>query len=151
MIRCPEHFGHVADPIERNFHVGRIRRGRCRAAVFAGALGCPERAARAAGERVALAKGIQDLAPHTTGRVRAERCAPVAAITLGGLDETEHSVRNEVLAVGTATPRIERARGDGAREAEVRDDALFRSRQITHETHTRAVGLGPWINCGLSL
>jgi hypothetical protein len=58
MIRCPKHFGHVADPIERNFHVRRIRRGRCRAAVFAGALGCAERAARAAGEGVALAEGV---------------------------------------------------------------------------------------------
>lgn len=127
MIGCPEHFGHVADPIERNFHVRRIRRGRCRAPVFAGSLGCPERAARAAGERVALAEGVEDLAAHAPRRVRAERCAAVAAITLGGLHESKNPSRDEVLAIGAAASRVECSGCDGAREAEVREDSLIRS------------------------
>jgi hypothetical protein len=39
------------------------------------------------------------------------------------LDETKYPSRNEVLAVGTATPRIDRARGDRSCELKVRDDA----------------------------
>ena len=56
------------------------------------------------------------------------------------VDKTNEASRDEVFAVGAATPRVECARRDGSREAEVREDALIRSLRITHETHTRALG-----------
>src|SRR5436190_629098 len=79
---CAMHLGHVADAIERDLDIRRSR-GRGHSAVFASALRCPEGAARAPGERVALAKRVEDLAAHAPRGVRAERGATVAAIAAG--------------------------------------------------------------------
>ena len=82
------------------------------------------RAARGAGEWVALAEGVEDLAANAPRGVRAERRAGVVAIAPRRLDEPDDTPRDEVLAVRPATSRIERARRDRSCESEVRDDAL---------------------------
>ena len=135
------HLGHIADAIERNLDVRRSGRGRRGAAFFTRALGCAERAARAACKRVALTERVEDLASHASRRVRAEGGPAIAAIPVGSLDETEHARRNEVLAVRTATARIKCARGDGSRETEVRKDAFLASGRVcAHATRTRLRG-----------
>jgi hypothetical protein len=82
------------------------------------------RAARGAGERVALAERVEDLTAHASRGVRAERRAGVVPIAPGCLDEPDHAPRDEILAVRAAASRIERAGRDRSRESEVRDDAL---------------------------
>ncbi len=82
------------------------------------------RAARGAGEGIALAERVEHLAAHPSCGVRAERRAGVVAIAPRRLNEADHSPRDEVLAVRSAAARIQRARGDRSRESEVRDDAL---------------------------
>ncbi len=84
------------------------------------AVGAP----RGAGERVALAEGIQYLAADPSRRVGAERRARVVAVASSRLDQTEHAPRDQILTVRPVAPRIERPRRDRPREAEVRDDAF---------------------------
>jgi hypothetical protein len=88
------------------------------------------RAPGGAGERVALPERVEHLAADPSRGVGAERGARVIAIPARGLDEPEHAPRNEVLAIGAAAARIERARGDRPRESEVRDDAFVARLQI---------------------
>ena len=66
----------------------------------------------------------------TGGPHKPQGRSDLAAVALRGLDKTEHARRDEVLAVGTPTPRIERAGRDGPREAEVRKDAFFASGRV---------------------
>ena len=104
------------------------------------------RAAGRPGQRIALAKSIEDLTANTPRGVRAERRSGVVPITSRRLDEPDHAPRDEVLAVRAATPRIERAGRDRPRESEVRDDALVVRLNVhsslpggTVSTHSRGV------------
>jgi len=83
-----------------------------------------------AGERIALAEGIEHLAADPPCGIGAERRPGVVAIAASRLDETEHAPGDEVLAVGAAAARIERARGHRPCESEVRDDAVVVRLQI---------------------
>jgi hypothetical protein len=82
------------------------------------------RAPRGAGERVALAERVEHLAAHAPRGVRAEGRTRVVAIAPRRLDEPDDAPGHEVLAIGAAAARIERARGDRSGEPEVRDDAF---------------------------
>ena len=117
-------FGHVADAIERDFDVGRTR-GRRRSAVFAGPLRLPECAARAASQRITLAKRIQDLPADAPRGVCAERGASVPAIPACSLHEADQAPGDEILAVRAAAAWIDGSRGDRPRELKVRDDAVI--------------------------
>src|SRR5207302_9555279 len=79
-------------------------------------------------ERVAVAEGVEHLAAHAASRVGAEGRAAIAAVPPRRLDQTDDAPCDEVLAVVPATARIQRPRGDGPREREVRDDALVARR-----------------------
>ena len=119
----PPVLSEIADPLERDLDVGlRQVRGLL--------LSRPERAAGRAGERVALAQRIQDLAAHAPRCIRAERGAAVAAVTLRRLHEADEPPGNEVLTVGAAAPRIDRPRRDGSGELQVRDDAVIAERCV---------------------
>src|SRR5581483_6553546 len=107
----------LGEPVERHLDV----RGR---QILGHLLRFTEGAPLAAGQRIALAQRVEDLAAHAPRRVRPERSAEVAAIAPRGLDEAEHAPGDEVLAVRAAAARIERSRGHRPREGEVRDDAL---------------------------
>lgn len=127
MFGCATRLGDVADPLERDFDVRRIRRRLT--AVLAGSLGRAKGAARAAGERVALAKRVEDLASHSARGVRTERRASVAAIALRGLDQADEPPRNQIFAVRAAAARIEGSRSYRSCELKVRDDAVISDRK----------------------
>jgi len=63
---------HVADSIEGDLDVGRIRSRCAHTAILAGALRRPEGAARAAREWVTLAQSIEDLPADAPRGVRPE-------------------------------------------------------------------------------
>jgi len=75
-------------------------------------------------EGIALAERVEHLAAHPARRIRAERRAGIVPIAPRRLDEPDHAPRDEILAVGAAASRIERAGRDRSCESEVRDDAL---------------------------
>src|SRR5712691_7955425 len=50
-----------------------------------------------AGERVALAQRVEHLTAHPSGGVRGERCAQVAAVSLGGLHQADDAPGDQVL------------------------------------------------------
>ena len=121
------YLGDVADPIERDLDVRRSRRRRC-PAFFTRALCLPEGAASAPGEGIALAQSVEDLSANPTRGVGAERRPAVAAIAARRLHEADETPGDEVLAVRTAAPRVDRSKGDGTRELQVRDDAVISKR-----------------------
>ena len=82
------------------------------------------RAARGPGEGIALPQRVQHLTADASRGVRPERRAGVVAVVPSRLHQPDDAPGHEVLAIGAATARIERARGDRSRESEVRDDAL---------------------------
>jgi hypothetical protein len=125
-------FGHVADPIERDFDVRRIGRGRGARGrgprILTGALRRPESAARAAREWVTLAKRVEDLPANASGGVSTERSTAVAAISASRLHQPDQAPGDEVLAVGAAAARVDGSGGDRSRELKVRDDAVISNR-----------------------
>ena len=117
-IRCREAaVAELGEPVERDLDVRRRQ-------VFREPLRFAIGPAGRARERVARAQRVEDLAADAAGGICSERRAEVTAIALRRLDKTNDPRRDEVLAVGTATPRIECPRRDGSREAKVRDDPL---------------------------
>jgi hypothetical protein len=125
MLRRAMHLGHVSNSIERDLDVGRIRRRHRGATLLAGALSRAKCAARAAGEWIALAERVEDLAPHPSRGICAERSAAVAPISAGRLHQADKAPGDEVLTIGAAAPRIDGPGGDRSRELKVRDDAVI--------------------------
>jgi hypothetical protein len=74
---------------------------------LASALCLPKRTPRAAGQGVTFAKSVEDLTADAPRGVGPERSAAVAAVPACGLHQTKYPSRDQVLAVGTATPRID--------------------------------------------
>jgi hypothetical protein len=134
------------EPVERDLDVGWRE-------VLGDALCLAVCAARGAGERVAFAKGIEHLTAHAAGRVRSERRAHLAAVTLCGLDKSNDAPRDQVLAIRPAAPRIKRSCRDRSREGKVRDDALSARRSV-HSRHApparNVVMLGEGVNSELT-
>ena len=138
------HLGHVADAIERDLDVRRSR-GRGRSAVFVSALRRPEGAARAPGERVALAQRVEDLPVDAPRGVRAERGATVAAIAAGSLYEAHKAPGDEVLAVGATAARIDGTGGDRSCELKVRDDAVISNNKCRISHDAPPLRRGPYV------
>jgi len=113
----------LGQAVERDLDVG-LRQILGKLLLFA------EGAALGARERVAVAERVEHLAAHTARGIRAERRAEIAAVTARGLDEAEDTPRDEVLAVRAAAARVERTRGDGPCESQVRDDAFLDGRSF---------------------
>lgn len=113
----------LGEPIERDLHVRRRQ-------VLGDPLRLAIRAACGAGERVAVAQRVEDLAADAARGIRAERGAQLAPVPLCGLDQPDHTPGDEVLAIGATAPRIEGACRHGPREAEVRHDALASRRPL---------------------
>ena len=82
------------------------------------------RAARRAGERIALAERIEHLTAHAARGVGRERGTGIVPIAVRSLHEPDDAPGDQILAVRSAAARIERPRCHGPREAEVRDDAF---------------------------
>src|SRR5439155_1423158 len=68
-------FGQIADPIERNLDVGRWE-------TVVASLRRAERPSRRAGQRIAVAQGVQDLTANAPRRVRAKGGAAIASVAL---------------------------------------------------------------------
>ena len=88
------------------------------------------RSPRGPGEGIALAERVEHLSAHASRGVRAERGAGIVAIAARGLDQPDDSPGHEILTIGAAAARIERARSDRSGEREVRDDAFVARLQI---------------------
>jgi hypothetical protein len=80
--------------------------------------------ARGPGEGIALAQRVEHLTAHAARGVCAERRTGVVAIAARGLDQTDDAPGHQILAIGPAAARVERARCDRSSEPEVRDDAF---------------------------
>ena len=127
-------------PVERHLDhrlrkVGVLLAGR--------AVGAP----RGSSERIALAERIEHLAAHPPGGVRAEGRTRVFTVPASRLDQAQDAPRHEVLAIGPAAARIERARRDRPREAQVRDDAFVARSNLHSSLPGGTVSMGrPGVN-----
>ena len=82
------------------------------------------RAARGAGERIALAERVEHLAAHAARGVRGEWRTGIVVIAPRRLHQPQDTPGDQILAVRAVAPRVERPPRDRPGEREVRDDAV---------------------------